>query len=337
MIIDGPTKNPYGWALQRSTDAPVVHRLPAEIPGVNVQNPVNDAGFQSHPGGPRLSGATASRAAMQHHHRQHMNGLGTYDPATVHRIGAPIFYPQPIYGPPHRIQGGGAPRSLRGLRAVPIFSGGKGIKPITSQPPTGRPVVVNPTTSAGTPPPGVAPNVPYYPPTYAGGTTPVVISGGGSSGGGPSSQGAGLPCCPSNIQGWYCFETECQNPTTGALCNSECGGTSTEASQTYWCVDPGTGYSYPCNQPDPYSAYAYDTLPVGSATSEVSTLCTDPGTGLQYPCNETDPYAATAAVAAAQPSWFTDPNQEIISGIPNWMLAIGAVGAAYYFTGKKKK
>jgi hypothetical protein len=39
--------------------------------------------------------------------------------------------------------------------------------------------------------------------------------------------------------------------------------------------------------------------------------------------------AVTTTPAASSPSWFTDPSQELITGIPNWGLL--AAGAALAF------
>jgi hypothetical protein len=41
--------------------------------------------------------------------------------------------------------------------------------------------------------------------------------------------------------------------------------------------------------------------------------------------------AATLAPVAAPPSWFTDPSQELITGLPNWGLLAIAGGALFLF------
>jgi hypothetical protein len=43
------------------------------------------------------------------------------------------------------------------------------------------------------------------------------------------------------------------------------------------------------------------------------------------------------ATAPDTPSWFTDPAQEIISGIPNWGLVAAGAGALFLFSGKKRR
>jgi hypothetical protein len=46
--------------------------------------------------------------------------------------------------------------------------------------------------------------------------------------------------------------------------------------------------------------------------------------------------AVATAPAVTAPSWFTDPNQELITGLPNWgLLAIAAGGAVLLSKGKK--
>lgn len=42
------------------------------------------------------------------------------------------------------------------------------------------------------------------------------------------------------------------------------------------------------------------------------------------------------ALTTAAPSWFTDPAQALIGGIPNWILLAAAGGALYLFAGGKR-
>jgi hypothetical protein len=43
-----------------------------------------------------------------------------------------------------------------------------------------------------------------------------------------------------------------------------------------------------------------------------------------------------STVPGAAPSWFTDPSQEIIPGVPNWGLLAGAAVGAYLLFGGQK-
>jgi hypothetical protein len=45
---------------------------------------------------------------------------------------------------------------------------------------------------------------------------------------------------------------------------------------------------------------------------------------------------AAAPVAAAAPSWFTDPAQALITGLPNWGLFAAAAGLFFLMGGKRR-
>lgn len=64
-----------------------------------------------------------------------------------------------------------------------------------------------------------------------------------------------------------------------------------------------------------------------TAAGAVNTAATAPGTGVPTAGLTINGAAANQGAAAAVPSWFTDPEQEVMSGMPNWMLLAGAAAA----------
>jgi hypothetical protein len=82
---------------------------------------------------------------------------------------------------------------------------------------------------------------------------------------------------------------------------------------------------------NPYSATLQAQQPASTIPAPTSVPCAS-GT---YDANGNCLPASPASTVAATPSWFTDPNQELITGFPNWGLVAAAVGAFLLLRGKR--
>lgn len=81
---------------------------------------------------------------------------------------------------------------------------------------------------------------------------------------------------------------------------------------------------------NPYSLYLPETIQPAPIVSADTSLT--PGAG-QMPTSVTGGSVQGNAVGA--PSWFTDPNQELITGIPNWGLVAAAAAAFFLMKGRR--
>ena len=163
-------------------------------------------------------------------------------------------------------------------------------------------------------------------------------------GGGPESpdsnccMGEANPSCPS---GWNFYGQGCiaqWNPATSPANNTNAPPVSTPACPVDWtgtypdCIAPSTlpsttTYSTPVTTTPVTSG---NTLSPGSVTS------TTPVTS--SPAGSTSSTGSTTSTSSSTSTgnWFTDPTQELISGIPNWgIVAAAGVGLLLLIGGKK--
>ena len=310
MIIDGDTTNPYGWARQRSGDAPEgVFHLPAELPGrPTAATEVSNAGFNrlnrfgGRSGGRAMSGLGAVTVPI---HIPIRNGGGL----VVQKVSAPTT---------SRVTLPGRSGNVIVAGQIPENTGNYPSKP---NPPWGLkiPAPINPATGR-----------PYQ-----------IIAAGVQTAQRRKRRLA--PCCPSNTQGYSCFEEECTSPagvvcSTNPNCSGSAGGGGTSLAV---CTDPNTGLTYYCDQGDPYLNET--AAGVYSPSSTAGTQCIDPNSGQSYPCGTqtmcTDPttgaeYICGTSVAAG--SWWDTPADDMIGGIPNWAtVGVGALAAYLLFIRKK--
>ena len=127
------------------------------------------------------------------------------------------------------------------------------------------------------------------------------------------------------------------NPATSPALNQSSFPTATPACPTGWtgtypdCVAPSvlpptTTYSTPPTTTPPTSVLS--TMPTGISTTG-STLASQTGSGA------TSSTSTSTSSSTSTASWFTDPTQEIISGIPNWgLIAVAGLGL-FLMMGKK--
>lgn len=99
------------------------------------------------------------------------------------------------------------------------------------------------------------------------------------------------------------------------------GGTSADASGTIISdtatVAPGQSQAAP----------GQVFTGVNASGGVPNAAATAPGTGAPTPGLTINGAAANQVAAVAAPSWFTDPTQEVMSGVPNWVLLAGAAAA----------
>jgi len=84
---------------------------------------------------------------------------------------------------------------------------------------------------------------------------------------------------------------------------------------------------------NPYSLYLPDSVQIQPAPIVAASTALTPGAG-QTPTSIPSDAVSGNAVSAG-PSWFTDPSQELITGIPNWGILAAAVGAYLLLKGRR--